>query len=253
VTDHSAVWSSLEQLAAQRRSAGDQRPVGRWVGSFCGLRLYLAITIADGHRQLLVELTSGRQLRPEDLPAWRGLSVTVQQLDMPGVTNRPFLVLRQELPGTERVYEALIEDLTDELGSLTTSDALRVRLIDLLRKWEAFFSAYGSEGLAPEAQRGLYGELKFLAEHLVPALGPARAIGAWTGPRRTPQDFQLGGAAIEVKTSIARQHLKISIASEQQLDDRGLESLYLAVFSLAERDVGEVTRWLRCSTGMRCA
>ncbi len=64
------------------------------------------------------------------------------------------------------------------------------------------------------------------------------ALDAWIGHRHAHQDFQLADAAIEVKTSIAKQLIEIRIANERQLDDRGLPSLYLAILLLTELEKG---------------
>jgi hypothetical protein len=74
-----------------------------------------------------------------------------------------------------------------------------------------------------------------IREHLIGALGLRPAIAAWTGASRTSQDFQLPRAAIEVKTTAGKQHQKLSIVSERQLDDAGLEVLLLLHLSLDVR------------------
>lgn len=98
---------------------------------------------------------------------------------------------------------------------------------------------FGPDGLNPSEQRGLYGELRFLHDYLIPVLGPGSAVASWIGPRRKPQDFHIAGMAVEVKTSIGGQHQTIQISGEQQLDDTGLKALYLYHLSLREvRDGG---------------
>ena len=44
---------------------------------------------------------------------------------------------------------------------------------------------------------------------------------AWTGPAAANQDFQLPGAAIEVKTSSGKEPQTIVISNERELDGRG--------------------------------
>jgi hypothetical protein len=92
-------------------------------------------------------------------------------------------------------------------------------------------------GLSEDAQRGLYGELFFLKQHLIPATNDfVFAISAWTGPRNRQHDFQFASAAVEVKTSGAKQHQKLLIASEQQLDDALVDNLFLFHLSLSSVD-----------------
>ena len=93
-------------------------------------------------------------------------------------------------------------------------------------------------GLAPEARRGLFGELTFLREHLLPPARRREAVAAWTGPTAAHQDFQLPGAAIEVKTSSGKEPQTLVISSERELDDTGTGRLILAHLSLDERRGG---------------
>ena len=62
----------------------------------------------------------------------------------------------------------------------------------------------------------------------MPHLGSVRAVSAWTGPARTPQDFQWDGMAIEVKTVVHSEPQTFRIDGERQLDDFGLDALLLA-------------------------
>ncbi len=57
----------------------------------------------------------------------------------------------------------------------------------------------------------------------------------WTGPKGTQQDFQFSRCAVEVKTTSAKQHQRLAIASERQLDDTGVETIVLLHLSLDVR------------------
>jgi len=57
----------------------------------------------------------------------------------------------------------------------------------------------------------------------------------WTGSKGTQQDFQFSGCAVEVKTTSAKQHQKLAIASERQLDDTGAGAIVLLHLSLDVR------------------
>jgi len=109
-----------------------------------------------------------------------------------------------------------------------------VALIDGLARWQKFLSA-SFEGLSEEFQRGLWGELHFLREHLLPTLGAA-AVNNWKGGERAHQDFQFESSAVEVKTTLAKQPQVVRITSERQLDDSAWASLFLNVIALDVRD-----------------
>ena len=60
-------------------------------------------------------------------------------------------------------------------------------------------------------------------------------LRGWTGPKGTQQDFQFPGCAVEVKTTSAKQHQKLAIASERQLDDTCAGIIVLLHLSLDVR------------------
>jgi hypothetical protein len=92
--------------------------------------------------------------------------------------------------------------------------------------------------LSVERQRGLYGELWVLQHRLLPAAAPSAVISAWRGPDNANQDFQFPILAVEVKTSAGAQPQQIYVASERQLDDTGVGSLYLLHLALDVRAGG---------------
>ena len=67
-------------------------------------------------------------------------------------------------------------------------------------------------------QRGLYAELWFLRQHVIPKLGPDRSIQYWAGPNGADHDFQLPACGIEVKAVVVGEEAKIKISNEYQLD-----------------------------------
>ncbi len=199
-------------------------------------RIYLVVAVPELTRRMLVQLPTDSTINVADLPAWRGLGIGIRRLDVADVHNEPFLVLQQDVAGTEKVYETVIEDLAETLVEGPPGSSLPELLEHALGRWSSFFSQHGFDGLSPEQQRGLYGELWFLRDHLIPRLGALEAARAWSGFAGAPQDFQLAGRAIELKTSTAKLHHKVGIANELQLDDRGLASLHLGVLLLGELD-----------------
>ncbi len=54
----------------------------------------------------------------------------------------------------------------------------------------------------------------------------------WTGSERTNHDFQIGNNAVEIKTITGKQHKKITVSSEKQLDATGLDCLFLCLFTI---------------------
>jgi hypothetical protein len=74
---------------------------------------------------------------------------------------------------------------------------------------------------------GLIGELEILS--IMGVRSAARALHAWTGPRRTVHDFVTGSAALEVKGTSAVDGATVSINGLDQLDPKEVGTLHLAV------------------------
>jgi hypothetical protein len=134
------------------------------------------------------------------------------------------------------VFTALAEDLVRRVAEAATPAAQAEAFLGQLARWQKFL-ATSLDGLGEEAQRGLWGELAVLRDLLLPTLGAAAAAG-WKGPTKAHQDFQFGGGALEVKTTLAKQPQVVRIASERQLDPAGWPALFLAVLALDVREGG---------------
>ncbi|MFJ6613382.1 PD-(D/E)XK motif protein [Streptomyces sp. NPDC091289] len=136
------------------------------------------------------------------------------------------------------VFNPLVTDVADTVRDAPEAAAALTAAVDRFERWQDLLRSVSRDGLAPEARRGLVGELLVLREHVLPAVDPADAVEAWTGPSGANQDFQLSEVAIEAKASTARRPRSIRIASERQLDGTGTPALLLALAMLDERRGG---------------
>jgi Putative PD-(D/E)XK family member, (DUF4420) len=166
------------------------------------------------------------------------------------IVNRISLPQDGELHGTlqlaltnakyKDIFATLVQDIVDYLASVPEERAAISAFTTRLKRWQIFLEKHNPEGLSEIAQQGLYGELWFLRRVALPHLGLFNGFRCWTGSKGTQQDFQFSGCAVEVKTTSAKQHQKLSIASERQLDDTGSETIVLLHLSLDTRqDQGE--------------
>jgi Putative PD-(D/E)XK family member, (DUF4420) len=136
----------------------------------------------------------------------------------------------------DKVFDSLIDDIV-EVTSLATSETSTISaFVARLRHWQKFLEQVGPDGLSREKQQGLYGELWFLRECLIPIIGLPSAIKAWKGPSGAVHDFQVQSCAIEVKTTGTKEPQQIIIQSERQLDDTGLATLFLYHLSIDVRE-----------------
>jgi len=227
------IWADLELQAAGSAKMG-----------FLTLRIlpdshhniFLGVRVPENLRVILVRIRKENVINPWALPRFKGLEVRQDVLpEDTGGTVTVQLTLKDTL--YRDIFSQLTQDVITSCFSESTESAMLRALLSRLKMWQQFLDNYGMEGLSTSAQTGLFGELSFLYHYLMSDIGAPHAISAWTGPHRKQQDFQMSGIAIEVKASTAKQHQKVTIASEQQLDDTGLSALYL--YHLSLRDLHE--------------
>jgi hypothetical protein len=84
------------------------------------------------------------------------------------------------------------------------------------------------EGLTQEEYVGLYAELDFMERCLIDGIRPIHTVQGWSGPLGANQDFLFGPLAVEVKATTGNDPDSVRIATARQLDDAGLDRLYLA-------------------------
>ena len=171
------------------------------------------------------------------LPQARGFEVRLLTLpdDPQGHSS---ILLSQTHEAFRDIFTTLTTDVANHIAPTADHKRAVEQLLARLKRWQQFLERSGPEGLGDEAQRGLFGELWFISHFLLPARG-VHAIMAWTGPAMTAQDFQLPGMAVEVKTTTAKEHQKLPITGEKQLDSSPQLNIFLFHLSLnAQRDTG---------------
>ncbi len=221
------------QLEAVRVTAGSQRGDSGWVlrqlRPEAACPLHAAVELSTGQRGLLLCIAPELVPPKRRWPRCRGLEVLAAREGAQVL----FGVTLKEARHAD-VFTALAEDLARRIIDSPGLPAKVVALIGGLARWQKFLSA-SVEGLSEEAQRGLWGELYFLRENLLPVLGPG-AVNGWKGGERAHQDFQFERGAIEVKTTLAKQPQVVRITSERQLDNSAWAVLFLHVIALDMRD-----------------
>lgn len=136
------------------------------------------------------------------------------------------------------IFTALVQDIAENIAFIPVeADAVQM-LANRLRRWQLFLEKHDLEGLSEEVQHGLYGELWFLRQVVIPHVGLS-SLRYWLGPEGANQDFSFEGCAVEVKTTISQNPQKLSISNENQLDEARLNTLFLMHLSLDVRANGE--------------
>lgn len=226
--DYDSIWQSLDSGVSSISSPGLLK---RLIDPDMHPELHLAVSIPDKARHLLVRMPDDWREDIIDLPRWKGADIFVYRGEERPVRGK-YLAIRQGRYSTREVFQSLIADLCDTIYSSERVSSLEGLISERLERWRVFFEEQGQEGLSPEAQQGLFGELLFIRDYLIPALGMRIAVKCWTGSKRMDRDFQFGRHAVEIKTSSGKQHQKVFISNEKQLDMKGLDFLDLVFFSL---------------------
>lgn len=130
------------------------------------------------------------------------------------------------------IFSVLCEDLIANIATETNERQLVKTLLNRFEKWKSLFIKIASEGLSPEEQRGLFGELYFIRKFILLNNNYPAVLNTWVGPASEVRDFQMANWALEVKTTHGNNHQKIQISSERQLDVTHVEKLYIYHVSL---------------------
>lgn len=135
----------------------------------------------------------------------------------------------------QEIFSTLCEDLINYVRHISEESILVESLLGRLEKWQMLFEKTNRQGLSLSEQRGLYGEVYFLKLFLEKTRDKGSCVDSWMGPEKSVQDFQYSNWAVEVKTTQGKNHQKIHIASERQLDDSLVKNIVLYHLSLDSR------------------
>ena len=168
------------------------------------------------------------------LPRLRDIEVTLSPPDESGTQLLAFKLLDSN---QRDIFRTLCQDIISA-ATQVESEAAAVSAA-LSRTWRWHHLLRGGRGtlLSPEEQKGLLGELFVLERLLLPRMDASSAVTAWRGPLGAPKDFEIARVAIEAKTRRGGATPSISITSESQLDESGVDALFLHVVELDEAPV----------------
>ncbi len=182
----------------------------------------------DGKVLLLLQ-HSGQAVALNRLPNLHGVEI----IETPGSTNsNRGLCFRLLIEQHRDIFYSLCSDIVQAASTAPTEeDAVAVALMRAWR-WHHLLRG-GTDGrLSNDEQKGLIGELAVIETILLRACSPADAVRAWRGPTGAPKDFEIGMSCIEAKARRGAASPHIAISSEHQLDDEGLDALFVHVINL---------------------
>lgn len=179
----------------------------------------IALKLRNTNNINLSRYSNLRDLKPELVPDERD-------------NSKAYLLILLKNSQHEDVFATLCEDLINGIADLQQEEKVVKELLNRLEKWKSLFEKASAEGLSPEEQRGIYGELCFLKKWITSSNEYSKCIQSWVGNEKAVRDFQFSDWALEVKTTHGNNHQKIRISSERQLDTENLNTLILLHLSL---------------------
>jgi hypothetical protein len=202
---------------------------GRLIPSVTVIDTRAAMRVSDGLEALCLVVDQKSITTIREWPASEGFEVEILPED-PGSPKSKLQVILQSTDRRFReVFFALCEDICGMLDSAENEEAAVRAFQSRLVKWQSFFKKGRSDGLSPEHQVGLFGELHVMKDILLKAGVHSTVLKAWRGCLKANQDFQFKDWALEVKTSRAVIVDKVSISNVQQLDEDGKSPMVLTV------------------------
>lgn len=228
------IWDEIEEEINYNNGYA-----ARQIGNIDVCDVYLAIESKTRYRKLIINFNE-ISIDIYALPTWNGLSIEKKELTIGTIPNT-YLILGNNSLETNDIYDSVISNIVEKFKCCENVEDIKVSMIKTLKKWQFYFDKFGGKGLSAKYQRGLYGELWMLRSII--NIQPQRkniVISGWNGFNGSDHDFQYRDKAIEFKTTKSKQHHKVHISSEYQLDDRNLSELYLGVLIVREsNNVGE--------------
>jgi hypothetical protein len=226
LTDFQDIWAALTSDGAAKASG----MVVRRVGSAIGPATFLAIDCSSRRRWFIAEVDAASQ-DLQGLPNWREIA-----LKLVGTTGTHDRSLGLELASADYVdvFSALCHDLAESLSSVDGSNKRLSVIRSRLRKWNQFLREHGRSGLSEDRVRGLFAELWVLESGLMKRMDAVDAVRCWKGPDADAHDFRRLDRGLEVKATGMAEPAVIFISNEEQLDDTGLQALWLHVAFLDE-------------------
>jgi hypothetical protein len=208
-------WNDLLKVAVPN--------AGQLILNTNGFKIYAAIS-AEGNRTLLV-------ISPAEPPKITEFdAVSVRFLTHENKTWATSFILQYSNFDSE--FATLCADMCQEVALSRDSSTALANQYAAYESWLDFYKRSSIFNL--EKARGLFGELKFITEQLVPTYSAESILDSWQGPLGGYQDFVLENArAVEIKT-VNPSTTDVLISSEHQLSYSG--DLTLAVYRILTLD-----------------
>ena len=219
-----ALWDNLEN--ADNRSDINDGVTVRRIDPASTEGLFAGVRQPAGTRLLLLRIASPPTPSEGQLIQTRGFLTSVNRFS--GDSGHFHLFIESVGSSFNEVFGHVAGDVAEYVFSKSVSSSASSSFLERLGRWKRFFENSGGVGLSEIAAQGLLAELLFLRDFSIAESGsPETAVSSWAVPQPLSKDFQYMRGAIEVKCSVSREHTRVHIHGERQLDDSGIAALYL--------------------------
>jgi len=200
-----------------------------------GLDCFVGTIGMSGAKVFILELDNEIKVHQNYLKRFVGVEIQV----LPAINHSELVIILLENDLSD-IFSYFIEDIINDLINVENQNIALTKITSKINYWKRLFSKMTGGILTPQQQRGLYGELFFLNELLELTADRFYILNGWHGPLGANQDFYYNGIAVEVKTSKSNKP-SIKISNEYQLDNNGLNDLYVLFYKLNEYQGGTET------------
>lgn len=193
----------------------------------------------DNAEAVLVCFPTAKPAPADKLPEGQGFAI--ERADPEG-NGRLWLALTRKSAGSSEVFTSMVCDVVGALDDAVAAGLDEAKLlrafIGRVGAWQEFMRK-GAQALSPESEIGLIGELTLLKAIFEAGAPEASSTESWVGPLNGVQDFEIGGGAIEVKTTLSVTGFPARIGSLEQLDNSTRQPLFLAGVRLRQTESGQ--------------
>ena len=200
--------------------------------------LFIGLKAPERNRCIAAVISTGNEINLTFLAKLKDISIEIIPDEKD--SNKSILLFKLISQEHRDIFSVLGEDLIASIANENIESRFVNTLLNRFEKWKSLFTKMASQGLSPEEQRGIFGELFFLRSFLQVNKSFQQIISAWVGSSKEIRDFQMNNWAVEVKTTYGNNHQKVHISSERQLDNTHIENLFLYHLSLEQaQEAGE--------------
>jgi hypothetical protein len=187
--------------------------------------LFVGIRRPSSTRMLLLQTPSPP--RPSDGPLIQSHGFITAVKRFSGDSTHLHVFIESAAASFNEVFGYVAGDVAEHVFRRPPSSQAIPAFLGRLDRWKRFFETAG-DGLSEISAQGLLAELLFLRDFaILESENAEAAILSWAVPEPLSKDFQYPNGAVEVKCSASREHTKVHISGERQLDGTGLVSLHL--------------------------